>query len=85
VTFDENISFGKSIEYSMDSNDEEKHEGPKEETTCSPKHLNAEPFTFEEAVKKKEWKKAMMEEYQSIMKNDVWEIMPRPKGKFVVT
>jgi hypothetical protein len=27
----------------------------------------------------------MMEEYQSIMKNDVWEIVPRPKGRFVVT
>jgi hypothetical protein len=27
----------------------------------------------------------MMEEYQSIMKNDVWDIVPRPKRKFVVT
>ena len=27
----------------------------------------------------------MMEEYQSIMKNDVWEVVPRPKGKSVVT
>ena len=27
----------------------------------------------------------MMEEYQSIMKNDVWEIVPRPEGKSVVT
>jgi hypothetical protein len=27
----------------------------------------------------------MMEEYQSIMKNDVWDIVPRPKGKSVVT
>ena len=26
-----------------------------------------------------------MEEYQSIMKNDVWDIIPRPKGKSVVT
>jgi hypothetical protein len=69
----------------MDSNDEEEHEDTKEETTCSPKHLNVEPSTFEEAVKKKEWKEAMMEKYQSIMKNDVWEIMPRPEGKSVVT
>jgi hypothetical protein len=35
--------------------------------------VNAEPSTFEEAVKQKEWKEAMTEEYQSIMKNDVWE------------
>eukprot|EP00253_Pinus_taeda_P036516 PITA_36516 len=27
----------------------------------------------------------MMEKYQSIMKNDVWEIVSRPKGKSVVT
>jgi hypothetical protein len=27
----------------------------------------------------------MTEEYQSIMKNDVWDIVPRPEGKFVVT
>jgi hypothetical protein len=27
----------------------------------------------------------MMEEYQSIMKNDVWEIVPRYEGKYVVT
>jgi hypothetical protein len=47
--------------------------------------VNAEPSTFEEAVKKKEWKEAMVEEYQSIMKNDVWEIVPRPEGKSVVT
>jgi hypothetical protein len=27
----------------------------------------------------------MMEEYQSIIKNDVWEVVPRPKGKSIVT
>jgi len=27
----------------------------------------------------------MIEEYQSIMKNDVWEIVLRPKGNSVVT
>jgi hypothetical protein len=27
----------------------------------------------------------MMEEYQFIMKNDVWEFFPRTEGKFVVT
>ena len=26
-----------------------------------------------------------MDEYHSIMKNDVWEILPRPEGKSVVT
>jgi hypothetical protein len=53
--------------------------------TCMKKLINEEPTTFEEAVQKKQWKEAMTEEYQSIMKNDVWEIVPRPKEKSVVT
>ena len=35
--------------------------------------------------KKKEWKGAMIKEYQSIMKNDVWDVFQRPEGKSVVT
>ena len=27
----------------------------------------------------------MIEEYQLIMKNDVWDVVPRPKGKSIVT
>ena len=27
----------------------------------------------------------MVEEYQSILKNDVWDIVPRPKGKSIVS
>ena len=27
----------------------------------------------------------MIEEYQSIMKNDVWDVVPIPKGKSIVT
>ena len=27
----------------------------------------------------------MMEEYQSIMKNDVWDIVPKPENKSVVS
>jgi hypothetical protein len=44
-----------------------------------------EPTTFEEADKKEQWKEAMVEEHQSIMRNEVWEIVPRPKEKSVVT
>jgi hypothetical protein len=31
------------------------------------------------------WQDAMTEEYQSILKSDVWDIVPRPKKKSVVT
>ena len=28
---------------------------------------------------------AMLEEYQSIIKNDVWDVVPRPRDKLVVS
>jgi hypothetical protein len=47
--------------------------------------VEKEPTFFEEAVQKKEWMDAMTKEYQSIMKNDVWEVVPKPKNKDVVS
>jgi hypothetical protein len=46
--------------------------------------IDSEPSSYEEASSHPVWRDVMMEEYQSIMKNDVWEFVPRPKGKFVV-
>ena len=47
--------------------------------------VDKESTCFEEATKQKEWVDAMIEEYQSIIKNDVWKIVPRPKDKSVVS
>jgi hypothetical protein len=47
--------------------------------------LDEEPTCFEEAIQKKEWADARTEEYQSIIKNNEWEIVPRPKSKNVVS
>ena len=47
--------------------------------------LDEEPTFFEESIQKKEWEDDMTEEYQSIIKNDVCEIVPRPKSKDVVS
>jgi hypothetical protein len=47
--------------------------------------LEEEPTFFEESIQRKEWVDAMTEEYQSIMKNEVWEIVPRPRNKDVVS
>jgi hypothetical protein len=44
-----------------------------------------EPTCFEESIQMKEWADAIIEKYQSIIKNDVWEIVPRPKSKDVVS
>jgi hypothetical protein len=46
--------------------------------------LEAEPSSFEEASQQQVWRDAMVEEYASIMKNDVWEVVPRPEGKSVI-
>ena len=43
--------------------------------------IDLEPTTYEDAFRHQVWKDAMVEEYQSIMKIDVWEIVPRPEGK----
>ena len=46
---------------------------------------DSEPSTFEGGSQHHVWRDTMMEEYHSIMKKDVWEIVPRPEGKSVVT
>jgi hypothetical protein len=43
--------------------------------------LDEEPTCFEEAIQKKKWEDAMTEEYRSIMKNEVREIVPSSKNK----
>ena len=47
--------------------------------------VDQEPTSYEEAAQMKEWVEAMMEEYWKIMKNDVWDIVPKPKNKSVVS
>jgi hypothetical protein len=47
--------------------------------------IDVEPTSYEEVANKKEWKDAMVEEYQSITKNDVWVVVPRPKEKIMVS
>jgi hypothetical protein len=47
--------------------------------------IENEPTCFEGAIQKKEWADATTKEYQSIIKNDVWEIVPRAKRKDVVS
>jgi hypothetical protein len=46
---------------------------------------DAKPSSFEEANKLQVWKDSMLEEYRSILKNNVWDIVPRPKDKSVVS
>ena len=47
--------------------------------------VDKEPTCFEEAIKQKEWDDVMVEEYQFIIKNDVWEVVPRPRDKSMVS
>ena len=43
-----------------------------------------EPYSFKEAVQEPTWVDAMVEEYDSIVRNSAWEIVPRPVGKSMV-
>jgi hypothetical protein len=47
--------------------------------------IDYEPSSYEEATNQQVRRDAMMEEYQSIMKNDVWDVVLRHDGKFLVT
>ena len=47
--------------------------------------IDTEPSCHGEATGQQVWQDAMTEEYQSIMKNDVWDIILIPKGKSLVT
>ena len=49
------------------------------------KLVDEEHTCFVEASKKKGFMDAMMEEYQSILKNDVLEVVPRQKDKSMVS
>ena len=42
-----------------------------------------EPSSFEEALKEPTWVDAMVKEYDSIVRNNSWDIVPRPVGKSV--
>ena len=47
--------------------------------------IDYEPSSYEEAANQQVGRDAMMEEYQLIMKKDVWDIVLRPEGMFLVT
>eukprot|EP00253_Pinus_taeda_P032628 PITA_32628 len=47
--------------------------------------IQNEPSSFLDVVKHQVWKDAMTKEYESIMGNDVWEVVPRPQDKTIVT
>jgi hypothetical protein len=47
--------------------------------------IDSKPSSYQEAADQQVWRDAMMEEYTSIMKNDVWDIVPRLEGKLVVS
>ena len=47
--------------------------------------VETEPSSFEEAVQQPILVDAMVEEYDSIVCNSVWDVVPRPENKSVVS
>ena len=48
------------------------------------KLVETEPSSFKEAIEKPVWVDARVEEYESIVKNSVWEVITRLKNESVV-
>eukprot|EP00253_Pinus_taeda_P032176 PITA_32176 len=46
--------------------------------------LHKEPSSYQEVAQHQVWQDAMVEEYNSIMLNDVWEVVLRPMDKAIV-
>eukprot|EP00253_Pinus_taeda_P002012 PITA_02012 len=46
--------------------------------------VETEPSSFEEAVQQPIWVDAMVEEYDSIVHNSVWDVVLRPENKSIV-
>ena len=46
--------------------------------------VETKPSSFEEVVQNPVWVDAMVEDYDSVVINSVWEVVPRPKNKSVV-
>eukprot|EP00253_Pinus_taeda_P019595 PITA_19595 len=47
--------------------------------------VETEPYSFEEAVQQPIWVDAMVEEYDSIVHNSVWDVVLRPENKSLVS
>eukprot|EP00253_Pinus_taeda_P036542 PITA_36542 len=47
--------------------------------------VETEPSSFEEEVQQRIWVDAMVEEYDSIVRNSVWDVVLRPENKSVVS
>jgi hypothetical protein len=86
VKFDEDETFRRSRKSHIDEDQIEKrpHKFSNYVELMS-NIIDSEPSTFEEVAEKPKWKDAIMEEYQFIMKNDVWKVVLRPERKSVVT
>jgi hypothetical protein len=47
-------------------------------------HSNFVPCDWRSAMHDPKWKKAMFEEMRALVKNDTWDIVPRPSNKNIV-
>ena len=43
-----------------------------------------DPIHYEEAIKEEKWIQAMYEEIDAIEKNQIWELVSLPQGKYVI-
>ena len=46
--------------------------------------VDSEPSSYPEAAEHQVWRDVMVEEYNSIMQNNMWEVVPRPTNREIV-
>jgi hypothetical protein len=82
ITFHEEVAFNQSKESQQDTEMEEPEEplDQVDNVALMAQISDAEPTIYEDVAKQEVWKDAIVEEYQYNMKNDVWEVVPRPEG-----
>eukprot|EP00253_Pinus_taeda_P004115 PITA_04115 len=80
VMFEEKRAYQRSREY-----DEKESETSSHYVAKSTNIVDSEPTSYEEAASQEVRREAMVEEYAFIIKNNVSEVVARPKGKLVVT
>lgn len=57
---------------------------PKAYVTTSSDYINVEPPNFRVALKCSHWCKDMQDEYDTLLQNNTWELVPRPSNKKVI-
>lgn len=47
-------------------------------------YIETEPATVKETLQHEHWRKSMVEEYNALIRNHAWDIVPKPRDKKII-